>query len=83
MTLIRFSVYCIKEILRGGIAYYAWLVFLGVLIMVGIAGYYNQFLYGHIVSNMNDTVPWGLFIGTYAFLVGVAAAAVALAELER
>jgi molybdopterin-containing oxidoreductase family membrane subunit len=28
---------------------------------------------------MSDAVPWGLFIGTYAFLVGVAAAAVALA----
>ena len=28
---------------------------------------------------MRDAVPWGVFIGTYAFLVGVAAAAMALA----
>jgi molybdopterin-containing oxidoreductase family membrane subunit len=36
-------------------------------------------IHGHIVSNLRDPVPWGIFIGTYAFFVGVAAAAVALA----
>lgn len=75
----RFTITCIKEILTGGKAYYAWLAFLGIMIAVGLAGYYQQFAHGHIVTNMNDSVPWGLFIGTYAFMVGVAAAAVALA----
>jgi molybdopterin-containing oxidoreductase family membrane subunit len=50
-----------------------------VVISIGVAGYHEQLLHGHIVSNMNDAVPWGIFIGTYAFLVGVAAAAMALA----
>jgi len=76
---VKFTISSIKEILTGGIPYYAWLLFLGILIAVGIAGYYEQFVHGHIVTNMNDSAPWGLFIGTYAFLVGVAAAAVALA----
>lgn len=74
-----FGFYCLKEMLRGGGAYYTWLVCLGVLISIGVAGYTEQFLHGHIVSNMRDPVPWGIFIGTYAFLVGVAAAAMALA----
>jgi molybdopterin-containing oxidoreductase family membrane subunit len=64
---------------RGGRAYYAWLVCLVVLSYVGVAGFQEQLLHGHIVSNMRDPVPWGVFIGTYAFLVGVAAAAMALA----
>jgi Ni/Fe-hydrogenase subunit HybB-like protein len=74
-----FNIFCLKEVTRGGLAYYAWLAFLGVLILIGIVGYHQQFVHGHIVDNMSDTVPWGLYIGTYAFLVGVAAAAVALA----
>lgn len=76
---VSFNIFCLKEVVRGGIAYYAWLVFLGVLIIIGVAGYHEQVIHGHIVTNMSDEVPWGLFIGTYAFLVGVAAAAVALA----
>jgi len=74
-----FARHCLREMVYGGRAYYAWLACLGVLISIGVAGYSEQFVHGHIVSNMNDAVPWGVFIGTYAFLVGVAAAAMALA----
>jgi molybdopterin-containing oxidoreductase family membrane subunit len=79
MKLVDFAVFSLREVVRGGRAYYAWLGFLAVLILVGIAGFAEQTVHGHIVSNMRDPVPWGIFIGTYAFLVGVAAAAVALA----
>lgn len=79
MKFIKFLIFSIKEIIRGSLVYYAWLAFLGVMIFIGIAGYYPVLIHGHIVSNMADPVPWGIFIGTYAFLVGVAAAAVALA----
>ena len=78
-NITAFAFFSLKEMVRGGRAYYAWLVCLGVLISIGVAGYHEQFLHGHIVSNMRDPVPWGIFIGTYAFLVGVAAAAMALA----
>ena len=78
-SIMAFASYCLKEMARGGRAYYAWLVCLGFLIAIGMAGYLEQSLHGHIVSNMRDPVPWGVFIGTYAFLVGVAAAAMALA----
>jgi molybdopterin-containing oxidoreductase family membrane subunit len=78
-NFVDFVFFCAKEILRGPIAYYAWLAFLGLIILIGAEGYLEQLIHGHIVSNMRDPVPWGLFIGTYAFLVGVAAAAMALA----
>jgi molybdopterin-containing oxidoreductase family membrane subunit len=78
-SISSFAFYSLKEMVRGGGAYYAWLACLGVLISIGVAGFQEQLLHGHIVSNMRDPVPWGIFIGTYAFLVGVAAAAVALA----
>ena len=76
---MAFTYYCLKEMASGGRNYYAWLVFLAVPIAIGVAGYLEQSIHGHIVSSMRDPVPWGLFIGTYAFLVGVAAAAMALA----
>ena len=78
-NIMAFASFCLKEMASGGRAYYAWLLCLGILIAIGIAGYLEQFVHGHIVSNMRDPVPWGLFIGSYAFLVGVAAAAMALA----
>ncbi len=78
-NILGFLIYCIKEILFGSKIYYAWLLFLTLIAMIGVHGYWEQIVHGHIVSNMRDPVPWGLFIGTYAFLVGVAAAAVALA----
>jgi molybdopterin-containing oxidoreductase family membrane subunit len=76
--MLQFAIYSLREMLRGGGMYYAWLGFLGLLVAVGLMGYSEQFAHGHIVSNMRDPVPWGVFIGTYAFFVGVAAAAVAL-----
>jgi len=78
-NIAAFALYCSKQMIYGGRAYYAWLACLGLVISIGVIGYHEQFIHGHIVSNMNDAVPWGIFIGTYAFLVGVAAAAMALA----
>ena len=79
MRILDFAIYGLKEVLRGGRSYYLWLAFLAALILIGAFGFSQQIIHGHIVSNMRDPVPWGVFIGTYAFLVGVAAAAVALA----
>ena len=40
--------------------------------------YVNQLDAGLIVTNMRDQVSWGLYIGNFTYLVGVAAAAVLL-----
>ncbi len=63
---------------RGPRGYYAWIGLLLVLIGAGTFAYVNQLSQGLITSNMRDQVSWGFYIGNFAFLVGVAAAAVVL-----
>jgi molybdopterin-containing oxidoreductase family membrane subunit len=65
-------------VIRGNRAYYTWILFLLVLIVGGLVAYQNQVAHGLITSNMRDQVSWGFYIGNFAFLVGVAAAAVVL-----
>ena len=62
----------------GGKFYYSWLSFLGLCIVLGVIGYIEQVHGGLIMTNMRDPVSWGFYIGSFAFLVGVAAAAVVL-----
>ncbi|HSN91696.1 MAG TPA: NrfD/PsrC family molybdoenzyme membrane anchor subunit [Anaeromyxobacteraceae bacterium] len=69
---------CVRQVTRGSRAYWAWLAFLGVLIVVGLASYAHQFEAGLIATNMRDQVSWAFYVGNFTFLVGVAAAAVLL-----
>jgi len=68
----------IRVVAHGGAGYYIWLAVLGVVMAAGLFAYGNQALNGLITSNMRDQVSWGFYIGNFAFLVGVAAAAVVL-----
>ena len=63
---------------HGSRVYFAWIAFLLVLVAIGIAGYKTQFEEGLVATGLRDPVSWGFYIGTFAFLVGVAAAAVVL-----
>lgn len=65
-------------VLRGGAAYYVWIVFLLGLIAWGVVGYLRQIDEGLLATSMRDPVSWGFYIGNFTFLVGVAAAAVLL-----
>jgi molybdopterin-containing oxidoreductase family membrane subunit len=67
-----------RVVTHGSKAYYAWLALLALLIGIGLTAYGNQVTNGLITSNMRDQVSWGFYIGNFAFLVGVAAAAVVL-----
>ncbi len=67
-----------RLMIRGGTAYRAWIGFLLFLIALGGFAYVHQLKQGLIVSAMRDQVMWGLYIGNFTFLVGVAAAAVVL-----
>jgi Ni/Fe-hydrogenase subunit HybB-like protein len=40
----------------------AWFGLIGLLLLVGLTAAYNVFSNGLVVTNMNDTVPWGLWI---------------------
>ena len=74
----HFVVGSLKIILKGGVYYWAWILFLLVLLGVGGFAYIRQLSDGLIVTNMRDQVSWGFYIGNFTFLVGVAAAAVVL-----
>jgi Ni/Fe-hydrogenase subunit HybB-like protein len=63
---------------HGTRAYYAWIALLVVVILIGVSAYMNQVSTGLITANMRDPLSWGFYIGNFAFLVGVAAAAVVL-----
>jgi len=68
----------LRVVLRGSRGYYAWLLLLFVLIGTGLGAYVEQLQHGLIVTHMRDPLSWGFYIGNFAFLVGIAAAAVVL-----
>ena len=74
----RFVRGSVRLILNGPRSYWAWLAFLGVLIVSGALAYVEQLRTGLVLSAMRDPVSWGFYIGNFTFLVGVAAAAVVL-----
>lgn len=65
-------------IVRGGSGYRLWMLGLIVVIANGVWAYREQLIHGLITSGMRDPLSWGFYIGNFAYLVGVAAAAVVL-----
>ena len=78
MGVIRFIFDGVREMLRGPREYWAWLLFLSVVVVFGSWQYWVQFSNGLVVTGMSDQVSWGFYIANFAFLVGIAAAAVLL-----
>ena len=74
----RFVAGSARLVRHGNGAYWAWLAFLGLLILSGAEAYGRQLSAGLVVTAMRDQVSWGFYIGNFTFLVGVAAAAVVL-----
>lgn len=73
---INFAIDFATYALKGGMAFYTWLLFLGFFIVLMGYGTYQQLTLGMIVTNYNDQISWGLYESNFIFLVGVAAAAV-------
>ncbi|MDH5751698.1 MAG: polysulfide reductase NrfD [Deltaproteobacteria bacterium] len=76
--MLAFIIDSIKEMLRGGPKYHAWLGGLTLIILIGVYFYGQQLAHGMIVTGMSDQVSWGAYIANFTYLVGVAAAAVML-----
>lgn len=68
----------LEKALTGSRRYWAWVFFLLVLIGIGFISYLHQFKYGLGITGMSRDVSWGLYIGQFTFLVGVAASAVVI-----
>ena len=67
-----------RRLITGSPVYYLWMILLTILAAIGIASYIKQLQVGLIATGMQNYVSWGLYIGNFTFLVGVAAAAVLL-----
>jgi molybdopterin-containing oxidoreductase family membrane subunit len=68
----------LREVTQGGIAYHLWMAVLTLVMLCGAYAYSVQLREGLVVTGMHDHVSWGLYISSFTFLVGVAAAAVIL-----
>ncbi|HWR71593.1 MAG TPA: NrfD/PsrC family molybdoenzyme membrane anchor subunit, partial [Nitrospirota bacterium] len=68
----------LEKALTGSKKYWAWMLFLSALALVGIYYYLRQYSYGLGLTGLHRDVSWGLYIGQFTFLVGVAASAVML-----
>lgn len=66
----------LEKALKGGPRYWVWILFLLSVIGVGFLAYLYQFKNGLGITGMSRDVSWGLYIGQFTFLVGVAASGV-------
>jgi len=78
MAVLLFFRDVLRELWRGPLIYWLWILFLWVIIAVGGWSYIGQLNNGLVVTNMSNQVSWGFYISNFTFLVGVAAAAVML-----
>jgi len=76
--ILRFISAGLREMARGGPVYWRWLGGLAVVAGIGAITYGLQLRDGLVVTGMSDQVSWGFYISNFAFLVGIAAAAVLL-----
>jgi molybdopterin-containing oxidoreductase family membrane subunit len=68
----------LEKALEGSKKYWAWVCFLGIFALTGTYWYIRQFNEGLGLTGLHRDVSWGLYIGQFTFLVGVAASAVML-----
>jgi Ni/Fe-hydrogenase subunit HybB-like protein len=68
----------LREVTQGGLAYHLWMAALTFIMCCGAFAYSIQLRDGLAVTGMHDKVSWGFYISNFAFLVGIAAAAVML-----
>jgi Ni/Fe-hydrogenase subunit HybB-like protein len=66
----------LETALKGSRRYWTWIFFLLAIIGTGFIAYLYQFRIGLGVTGMSRDVSWGLYIGQFTFLVGVAASGV-------
>ena len=68
----------LEKALSGSNRYWAWIFFLLAVIGIGCLAYWKQLNEGLGITGLSRDVSWGLYIGQFTFLVGVAASAVML-----
>jgi len=68
----------LEKALSGSNRYWVWIFFLLAVAGMGCLAYWKQLNEGLGITGLSRDVSWGLYIGQFTFLVGVAASAVML-----
>ncbi len=68
----------LEKALTGSRSYKLWVLLLLIILGIGFLNYLRQLSYGLGITGMSRNISWGLYIGQFTFLVGVAASAVML-----
>jgi Ni/Fe-hydrogenase subunit HybB-like protein len=76
VTYPRFLWRAVVEATEGDLGFYAWMVILTAIALVGANAWAHQVVSGMAVTGMTDHVSWGLYIANFTFLVGLAAGGV-------
>jgi Ni/Fe-hydrogenase subunit HybB-like protein len=72
----RFLWQSARDATDGSAWFYAWMILLTALALVGLHAWAVQMRDGLAVTGMNDHVSWGLYIANFTFMVGLAAGGV-------
>ena len=75
-TYPRFIVWALGVATDGSRWFYAWMLALTAVFLVGANAWAVQVSQGMIVTHMTDHVSWGLYIANFTFAVGLAAGGV-------
>lgn len=60
---------------------WAWCLFFGAIIAVGLYALFLQIVEGHGITGMRDNVVWGLYIVNFIFFIGISYAGAVIAGL--
>ncbi|MBK1827102.1 sulfate reduction electron transfer complex DsrMKJOP subunit DsrP [Haloferula rosea] len=75
-SYLQFLKLAFKLCTEGSWLFYAWMIVLTAISLVGVHAWAVQVEQGMVVTAMNDHVSWGLYIANFTFLVGLAAGGV-------
>lgn len=68
--------FLLEKAVVGSRRYWTWIGCLSLMILTGFLFYLRQLDYGLGLTGMSRNVTWGLYIGQFTFMVGIAASAV-------
>jgi len=75
-SYLRFLWRIVIDATDGSGWFYAWMILLTAVALVGVHAWATQVRDGMIVTAMTDHVSWGLYIANFTFMVGLAAGGV-------
>lgn len=75
---LSFLLYCFRLAFRGDWKFYALMIALTAVALVGLNAFTHQLVEGLQITAMSDHVSWGLYIANLTYIVGLAAGAVVM-----